>query len=313
MDRVRLMSWCRSCVGGMHLPAFAAMEAGLFAEQSVEVEFVSGTIADMSLRGLSQRVAAVAAGEAEFALTAVPYLFSAQADADGSLAARFAAVAHQRNPIVAVVRDDSEIHQPADLPRARAAKWCIPWFTQEYVGALERMGLGRATVVESSATRDLETTGGLTRALREGEIDVLPTWMDMTPYHTDAGFATRIIPLNIEVYSTGLLAADCVPLELVTRMRDAFVAGYDVQRDDPEPGFAAFCRRFPRISDAHIRRNWALFEPAAFDGVPPGSMDAERWLATIDHTADTHGLPVFPPESIYRPELLISTLEPACA
>jgi len=27
MERVRLMTWCRTCVGGVHLPAFAAGEA----------------------------------------------------------------------------------------------------------------------------------------------------------------------------------------------------------------------------------------------------------------------------------------------
>lgn len=319
MDRVRLMCWCRSCVGGMHLPAFAAAEAGLFAEQGIEVEFVSGgAIPDWTLSGLSQRVKQVAAGDADFALTSVAYLACAQAEEGGRLTARFAAVSHQRNPIAAVVREDSDIHEPADLPRARAAKWCFPWFTQEYVGTLARMGLGRATVVESAGDVDLETMGGMNRALRDGAVDVIPVWMDMTPYHRkaefrDAGFPTRVIPLDAEVYTTGLLAADRLPLDLVVRMRDAFVAGYDVQREDPEPGLAAFRRRFPTISDEHIRANWALFEPYAFDGPPPGSMDAERWLDTIDYTASTHGLPRFSAESMYRPELLAPALEPAPA
>ena len=26
MERVRLMGWCRTCVSGMHLPAFAAQQ-----------------------------------------------------------------------------------------------------------------------------------------------------------------------------------------------------------------------------------------------------------------------------------------------
>ncbi len=319
MDRVRLMCWCRSCVGGMHLPAFAAVEAGLFAEQGIEVEFVSGgAIPDWTLSGLSQRVKGVAAGEADFALTSVAYLFAAQAEEGGYLPARFAAVAHQRNPITAVVREDSEFREPADLPRARAAKWCFPWFTQEYVGTLARMGLGRATVVESEGSLDLETLGGMNRALRDGDVDVIPVWMDMTPYHReachrDAGFATRVIPLDIEVYTTGLLAADRLPEDLVARMRDAFVAGYDVQREDPEPGIAAFRRRFPSISDEHIRTNWALFAPNAFDGDRPGAMDAERWRETIDYTAATHGLPAYAGERIYRPELLAPALELAAA
>jgi ABC-type nitrate/sulfonate/bicarbonate transport system substrate-binding protein len=309
------MTWCSSCVGGMQLPVFAAAEAGLFAEQGIEVELVRGNVPDWTLRGLSQRVADVAAGEADFALTSITYLFSAQADARGHLPARFAAVSHQRNPITAVVRDDSAIHEPADLPNARAAEWTFPWYTQEYVGTLAHMGLGPATVVESLGSLDLVSMGGINRALRDGDIDVMPVWMDMTPYHrcaefTDAGFPTRVIPLDIDVYTTGLLAADRLPLELVTRMRDAFVAGFDLQREDPEPGIAAFRRHFPKISEEHLRRNWDLFAPYAFDRVPAGSMDAGRWQATIDYTAATHGLPAFAPESVYRPELLAPSLEP---
>ncbi len=318
MERMRLMCWCTSCVGGAHLPAFAAAEGGLFAEQGIEVEFVSAPAApDWTLRGFGSRLRAVAAGDADFALTSIAYLASAQREAGGYFPARFAAVSHQRNPIAAVVRDDSDLQDPADLPSAPAARWCMPWFTQEYAGALAYMGLG-ATVVGSSEGVDLETLGGMNRALGGGGIDVIPVWMDMTPYHrearfTDAGFPTRVIPLDVEVYTTGLLAADRLPLELVTRMRDAFVAGYELQREDPEPGIAAFRRRFPTISDEHLRANWALFEPYAFDGVPPGSMDAERWQATIGYTASTHGLPSFPAESLYRPELLTPALELAPA
>ncbi len=319
MDRVRVMTWCSSCVGGLQLPAFAALEGGLFAEQELEVEFVRPPAApDWSLRGLASRLSAVARGDADFALTSVAFLVSEQADAGGYFPARFAAVSHQRNPITAVVREDSAIEGPADLPRAKAARWCFPWFTQEYVGTLAHMGLGRADVVGSSEGVDLETLGGMNRALRDGDVDVIPVWMDMSPYHreahfTDAGFPTRVIPLDIDVYTTGLLAADRLPLELVTRMRDAFVAGYEVQREDPEPGLAAFRRNFPTISADHIRANWALFEPYAFDRVPAGSMDAERWQETIEYTAATHGFSACPADTVYRPELLTPALELASA
>ncbi len=207
MERVRLMCWCRSCVGGAHLPAFAAAEAGLFAEQGLEVGFVGAPAApDWTLRGLASRLGAVAVGDADFALTSIAFLVSAQTEAGGGFPARFVAVSHQRNPIAAVVRDDSDIQEPADLPSARAARWCFPWFTQEYVGALAHMGLGRATVVGSSDGVDLETLGGMNRALGGGGVDAIPVWMDMTPYHrearfTDAGFPTRVIPLDIEVYT----------------------------------------------------------------------------------------------------------------
>ena len=302
MEHVRLMTWCRSCVSAVHLPAFAAAEAGLFAEQGLEVEFVDCARApDWTLRGLSTRADAVAAGEADFALTSVAYLLAAQSEAGGDLPVRFAAVSHQRNPIVGVVRGDSRLVEPEDLAGARAARWSMPWYADEYAGALAYMGMGRPPMVET------ERAG---TALGSGEVDVIPTWMDMTIAHRrDADFSIRTIPLDIEVYATGLVAADRLPPELVTRVRDAFVAGYELHRDEPELGIAAFRRRFPDISEEHIRANWELFEPYAFDGPTPGSMDADRWQATIDYTAVTHGLSTFSGEQVYRPELLAPAME----
>jgi ABC-type nitrate/sulfonate/bicarbonate transport system substrate-binding protein len=302
MQRIRLMTWCRSCVSAVHLPAFAAAEAGLFAEQGLEVEFVDCARApDSTLRGLSTRVDAVAAGEADFALTSVAYLLAAKSEAGGGLPVRFAAVSHQRNPIAGVVRGDSRLVEPEDLAGARAARWSMPWYTDEYAGALAHMGVGAPAVV------DTECPG---TALGSGEVDVIPTWMDMTIAHRrDADFSIRTIPLDIEVYATGLVAADRLPPELVTRVRDAFVAGYELHRDEPELGIAAFRRRFPDISEEHIRANWELFKPYAFDGPTPGSMDADRWQATIDYTAVTHGLSTFSGEQVYRPELLAPAME----
>ncbi len=297
MERVRLMGWCRTCVSGMHLPAFAAAEGGLFAEQGIEVEFVGCARApDYSLQGFTARPKAVAAGDADFALSSVAYLLAAQTELGGRLPVRFAAVAHQRNPIVGIVRDDSGLEDPEDLPGARAARWSIPWFAQEYAGALAHVGLGSPEIVELS--KDLDG------ALGRGEIDVIPTWMDMTLYHRKADFPIRTVPLDIEVYTTGLVAADRVPLELVSRFRDAWAAGYQLQVARPELGIAAFRRQYPDVSEEHIRANWALFERYAFDLVAPGSMDAEKWQETIDYTAATHGLSGFPGERLYRPELL---------
>jgi len=258
MERVRLMGWCRSCVSGLHLPAFAAAEGGLFAEQELEVEFVDCARApDWSLRGFTARPKAVAAGDADFALSSVAYLLAAQTELNGRLPVRFAAVSHQRNPIVAIVRGDSHLAEPEDLPGARAARWTIPWYAEAYAGALDHMGLAAPVFVDAPKPD---------AALWSGEVDVIPTWMDMTLYHHKPGRPIRTVPLDIEVYTTGLVAADRVPLELITRMRDAFVAGYDLQREQPEPGIAAFRRRFPDISEDHIRANWSPFEPYAFDG-----------------------------------------------
>jgi ABC-type nitrate/sulfonate/bicarbonate transport system substrate-binding protein len=305
MERVRLMCWCRNCVSGLHLPAFAAQEGGLFAAQGLEVEFVGCARApDWTLQGFAARPKAVAAGDADFALSSVAYLLAAQTEAEGRLPVRFAAVSHQRNPIAGIVRDDSALDGPEDLTGARAARWSIPWYAREYAGALEHLGLGPAQLVD---TQDPDG------ALGRGEIDVIPTWVDMKLNHMGNGFPVRAIPLDIEVYATGLIAANRLPLELVSRMRDAFSAGYDLQVEEPELGMAAFRRRFPDISEEHIRASWSLFEPYAFDAARPGSMRADRWEATIEHTAATHSLSSFAGEQIYRPELLAPAMEPSLA
>lgn len=305
MERVRLMTWCRSCVSGAHLPAFAAAEGGLFAEQGIEVEFVGCARApEWTLEGFTVRPKAVGSGEVDFGLTSVAYVLAAQTAMEGRLGARFVAMSHQRNPIAAIVRDDSPFESPADLQGTRAARWSIPWFTQEYAGALSFMGLDPSVLVD---TREPDAQ------LESGEIDVIPTWMDMTLNHVGNGYAVRSIGLDIETYATGLLAGDHLPLELVTRVRDAFVAGHKLQLERPELGIAAFQRRFPDISERHIRDSWALYEPYAFDGDAPGAMHEDRWETTIEHTAATHGLSPFAAEQIYRPELLAPAVEYAAA
>jgi len=306
MQRVRLMTWCSSCLSGMHLPAFAAAESGLFAERGLEVEFVSAApFADFSLSGLAARVKAVAAGDADFALTSVIYLLAMQSEAGGRLPVRFAATSHQRNPIVGLVRADSGPRSLEDLAGARAARWKIPWYAREYAGALDYLGLEAPVIID--------TPGDLDQALDSGEIDVIPTWMDMSLYHRDAGFDVRAIALDIPVYTTGLVAADRLPTDVVCTMRDALSAGHKLQIEQPQLGMAGFRRRFPSISEEHARANWALYEPYAFDGVAPGTMDAGRWEETIAHASRTHGLSPFPGERLYRPELLTRAPEPTAA
>jgi hypothetical protein len=283
----------------MHLPVFAASEAGLFAEQGLEVEYVAS----------SQAPEAVAAGDADFALTSAVHVLSAQTRAAGRLPVRFVATFHQRNPIAAVVREDSGRRTPQDLVGARAARWGIPWFAREYAGAMRHMSLGAPVLID--------TPGSLDEALGSGAVDVLPMWMDdtaparalgMTLYHRGEGFGVRAIALDIPVYSTGLIAADRVPLDVVHRVRHALAGGHRLQQEQPEPGLAGFCRRFPEVSAEHARISWALYEPYAFDGVTPGSMHAGRWQDTIAYTTRAHGLSTFGEERIYRPELVTTAL-----
>jgi len=278
---------------------------GVFAQQGLGVEFVDCVpAADRSLRGYAVTLEALADGVADFALSSVAYLLAGQTETQGRLGSRFAAVFHQRNPIAGLVREDSDLREAADLAGRNAAGQGGSWFAQELQGALAHMGLGPAVIVEAAA--------GNHAALREGEIDVIPAWVDMLPGYK-GGVPVRAIPLDIEVYATGLVAADRLPLELVERMRDALTAGYELQREQSELGIAAFRRRFPNISEDHLRTAWSVLEPYAFDGPTPGSMDAKRWKATIDYTAAAHGLSVFPAERVYRPEVLAPARELARA
>jgi ABC-type nitrate/sulfonate/bicarbonate transport system substrate-binding protein len=305
MDRMRLMCWCRSCVSGLHLPAYAAADHGVFAEHGIEVEFVNCVKSPGgSLEAWSAMATAVAEGEADFALTSVAYLLAGQTAAGGQLAARFAAVFHQRNPIAALVAGDSRLRSPEHVlgPRVAATG---SWFIQELEGVLAHMGLPAATVVE--APRDVVA------ALDDGRLDVIPGWVDMSPSYSREGLEIRAIPLEAEAYATGLVAADRLTLELVARMRDALAAGYELQREHPELGIEALRRRVPAISEAHLSTAWSVFEPYAFGGPEPLAMDAERWQRTIDYTTATHALPRLPAEQVYRPELLApaTSLAPA--
>lgn len=291
---MRLMTWCPHSVGGMHLPAFAASEAGLFAERGLEVEFVPASAA----------CEAITAGDADFGLTAAVHVLVAQSRADGRLPVRFVAAFHQRNPIAAVVRADSGRDTVADLAGARASRWGSPWFTTEYAGALDHLGLAAPVIVD--------TPGSLDEALGSGEVDVLPMWMDQTTPARAQGmvlhrpgetFDVRAIALDIPVYSTGLIAADHLPADVVLAVRDAIAAGHALQRDHPEPGLAAFGRCFPHVSEDHTKVNWALYEPYAIDGATPGSMSMSRWRETIAFVSRTHDLPALEHDQLVRPEL----------
>ena len=296
MDRLRLMCWCRSCVSGLHLPAYAAADHGVFADQGIEVEFVDCvSTPGGSLGAWSAMVTAVADGEVDFALTSVAYLLAGQAAAQGHLAARFAAVFHQRNPIAALVAGDSRLRAQEDLAETKVTA-SGSWFVQELDGALAQAGLAPLTVVDAP--------GDVRAALGAGEIDLIPGWVDMPPSYSREGLEIRAIPLEVDAYATGLAAADRLELELVSRMRDALAAGYELQREHPELGIEALRRRVPGLSEHHLTTAWSVFEPYAFGRPEPLSMDAERWQTTIDYTAATHGLPTFPAQRVYRQELL---------
>jgi ABC-type nitrate/sulfonate/bicarbonate transport system substrate-binding protein len=295
MERLRVMCWCRSCVSGLHLPAYAAADNGIFADHGIDVEFVDCVKASGSLGAWSAMVRAVADGDVDFALTSVAYLLAGQAAADGHLAARFAAVLHQRNPMAALVLDRSPVVEPEDLSRAKVAA-SGSWYLDELDAALCDSGLEPATRVEPPSDSRA--------ALLDGRIDLIPGWVDMTPGYSRDGFEFRAVPLDVDAYATGLLAADRLADEVVVGVRDALAAGYELQRAHPELGVDAVRSRLPGLSEAHLHKGWSVFEPHAFAGPGPLSMDAGRWQRTIEYTAAAHDLPGLPAEQVYRPELL---------
>ncbi len=285
---------------GLHLPASTAALNGLFGEYGLDVEFVySPPGRDLSLSGLAERVRAVGRGAAEFGLTSVPYVMAAQAEAKGAIPVRFVASLHQRNPIAGLVRSDSDIRVPADLPGRRAAGHTLAWFVAEYEAVLAHLGLGRAQVVERPERYYAAAS------LASGEVEVIPTWADtVTVVRNAAGLEVRSIPLDIAVYSTGVLAADSVPHELASRLTAALAAGFELQQADPEPGFEAFTARFPDMPVDDVRRNWSVFASLASGAAPFGYMGPKQWEATVDFTAKAHDLAVIDVERLYRPEMV---------
>lgn len=287
-------------MSGTQLPIFAAAAGGLFADYELDVELVDvlSTQGRYRLSDFAERIRSVARGDVDFGVSAVAYMISAQTDAQGALGARFATVLHQTTSIGGLVRSDSDLRHREDLPGRRVARGPMPWFLAEYDAGLAELGLETPDVV------DLPEGTSSTAALAQGDVDVLPGYAEMAPVNSNAGVAVRAVPLDIEVYASGLVAGDHVPLKVVARMKEALIAGFHLQREHPEVGIAAFSQRFPSIPTENIWASWSLFEPYGFSDSGPGSMDADRWKATIEYTAAAHGLPTLSPDRAYRPELL---------
>ncbi len=55
----------------------------------------------------------------------------------------------------------------------------------------------------------------------------------MTQYHRKPEYDIRTIPLDIDVYTTCLIAADRLPLDLVRRVRECIGAGYELWSRTP--------------------------------------------------------------------------------
>ena len=279
----------------MHLPFFAAVADGLFAEHGLDVELVQ------SAPG-AERVKLLAGGAGDFLLTATLYHHQALAEA-GSLPVRAVGVLHHRSPVAALVAADSDIVTAADVAGRRLGAPVgtqMGWLAVELQASLRAAGLDEADVVDMTYPQAYA-------ALARGEIDLIANFADLLPIdQRRAGIPLRAVPAGGDVYTSAVLAADPVPGELVERVVTAAAASFQRQRDEPDRGVAALRARYPEVDPEVAVDTWRRLEPYAFAG-PGGAvrgMDRAGWQRTVDWAGKTHGLPRVAVDQVVRAERL---------
>lgn len=239
----------------------------------------------------------VAAGGSEFCLTSVLHYLTARHQS-GPLAARFVGVVVQRSPMAGIVADDSDITEPAHLAGRLIGGPAESQLLQEYQAELHHLGLAPGLLVPTPYEQS-------SAALGRGEIEVVPDYADLVPrVRRQSGIPVRAVPLGTDVYSSGLVANDDLPSDLVEQVVRALRAALEAQRADPRSGLAELGRRYPEADPYEAVEGWSLVEPNIFTGVEPLSMEEDRWAVTLDLLASTHGFQPVEPESVYRPELV---------
>ena len=239
----------------------------------------------------------MAAGGADFCLTSVTHYLTARAQT-AALAARFVSVVVRRSPMAALVRADSELETPADLGGRRLGGPQGSRLVAEFRAGMAALGLVPPELVPLDY-------GLAPAAVARGEVEMVCDFVDLLPrVRRQAGTPVRAVPLGLEVYSSGLVAADRLADEVVVRMQAALAAALQRQRDDPEAGLGELARRYPDADPREALEGWSLAEPNIFTGPPPGSSDPDTWARTITHLAGAHGLPAPDPETVYRPRLV---------
>ncbi|MGH3851854.1 MAG: ABC transporter substrate-binding protein, partial [Pseudonocardiaceae bacterium] len=237
----------------------------------------------------------VASGGSEFCLTSVAHYLAARAEW-GHLAARFVAVVSQRSPIAALVRSDSDLVVPPDLA-GRSVGGPVGTggaLMSQYYAGLAYLGLAAPAVV-SMDYLDAPVALGL------GKIDAIADYCDLVPrMRRLAGVDLRAVPLGIEVYSSGLVAADRVSDADVDQMRGAIRAALVRQRENPRAGLEQMLARYPEHDPDDVVESWELAEPNIFTGVEVGSMDRSRWDATLDHLCLALDLPRPASDTVHR-------------
>ncbi len=239
----------------------------------------------------------MAAGGADFCLTSVTHYLTARAQA-GDLSARFVSVVVRRSPMCAFVPAGSALTVPADLAGRRLGGPTGSRLVAEFRAGMAALELADPELV-------LLDYSLAPAAMARGECDMVCDFVDLLPrVRRQAEMPVRAVPLGLDVYSSGLVAADRLPDDVVTRMQTAVAAALEAQRADPEGGLDELARRYPDADPLEALEGWSLAEPNIFTGPVPGSSDPETWARTITHLAGAHGLPAPEPETVYRPELV---------
>lgn len=266
------------------------MANGLFADHGLAVE-----VLEPPEGGGAANTLRVASGGADFCLTGLTYYLFAHREAGSGLGARFVAVVHQRSPLAAIVAAESDIVRPADLAGRRLARSATTgWLPDELVACLAERGIASPEIVPVAY-------GEPPRALGSGAVDVMATFLDTTTQQQPtSGISTRAIHVGRDIYASGLVAADRVPADVVSRMVLAMRAAFERQQRDPKAGIEEFCSRFPATDPARARETWDLLAPYVFTGPPVGSMDDGRWTETLTWLAGVHGLTALSPSRVFR-------------
>jgi ABC-type nitrate/sulfonate/bicarbonate transport system substrate-binding protein len=287
-DSLRLSFYCTTCLPGYHLPYVAAAETnGVFAGLGLEVELLEPS-------GGPDNIERVSSGGADFCLTSVAHYLTARARS-ADIAARFVAIVVQRSPMAALVAEGSPLRVPADLTGCRLGGPADGGLVADFQASLDHLGIGRSELVPLDYLEAWD-------ALANGTVDAVADYVDILPrLRHITGIAVRAIPLGVEVYSSGLVAADRLSDERVAGMCEGVVASLERQRLHPEEGVEALLDRYPDIGRAAAIEGWSLGVANIFTDVPTGSMDAERWAATVDFVSAARGLAPVEPESVYRP------------
>lgn len=285
IDQVSLSLYCPGCLPGYHLPVFAGVAGGRFADHGLQVKLVHPWPGFENVRH-------VGAGDADFCLTSVAHFMRAHAE-DGQVRARFVAVVMQRTPVAALVTSEG-IRRPEDLAGRRLGGRADGGFVAMLQAALVDRGIAPMRVVPLDQA-DAET------ALARGEVDAVAELADVVPQvRRRVGADVRAVAVPVLVYANGLVANDDVDGEVAARLRRALTGCLDGQRDDPNAGLDALLTGFPDVDPDDALEGWKIAERSIFTDQPTGSMDADRWAQTTAFIARTHSLPEPAGNQVFR-------------